>query len=436
MKKALFSVVVAGAPIFTCFTLGACDHVEALFGKGGAAATSASASGGKGKGALSYAVDTIVVEAKKVDYIVLAPGTLDAFERVQVTARLPGVIDKVSFTEGQQVKKGDVLAVIESERYSLAVDAAKAAIDKAAAALSDAQAMVDRREATEKTNPGLVTGEELATYRSKVLQATADLATAKEGLKIAQVNLRDAYARAPMTGVIQTRTVETGQYVLAGTLMGTLLRNDPTLLRFQVEPSDAPRLKTGMIATFTMRETQRQYKAKLTLVSGAADAAIHTVAIVGEVIDEGHGYWLRPGSFCDVSIDIGATKEVPLIPRTAARATDHGYIVYVVKGDVATERSVTLGMNTKDGWIEVRSGIAAGDQIVVHGAEALTTGAKVNVTTLASFTPTLPSSGPPQPTSEPAPSGSARSSIAKTSAIPSTNSSGTSSTALRESSTP
>lgn len=405
MKKALFSVALASLPIFT---LGACDHVEALLGKGGKAAASASSSGGRGgKGALSYAVDTIAVESKKVDYIVQAPGTLDAFEHVQVTARLAGVIDKVSFTEGQQVKKGDVLAVIESERYSLAVDAAKAALDKANAALVDAQAMVDRRVATEKTNPGLVTGEELATYKSKVLQSTADVETAKEGLKIAQVNLRDAYARAPMTGVIQTRTVETGQYVVAGTLLGTLLRNDPTLLRFQVEPADAPRLKPGMIATFTMRETQRTYKAKLTLVSGAADSAIHTVGIVAEVIDEGHGYWLRPGSFCDVSIDIGATKEVPLIPRTAARATDHGYIVYVVKGDVATERAVTLGMNTKDGWIEVRSGIVAGDQIVVHGAEALTTGAKVNVTTLASFTPTLPSSGPPQPTADPPPSASA-----------------------------
>ncbi|MFI5299285.1 MAG: efflux RND transporter periplasmic adaptor subunit [Polyangiales bacterium] len=407
MKQAIFSVSLALAPAaLLAFALGACNQ-SASSGKDAHAASSSSGGhGGKG-GNLQFAVDTIIVESKKLDYFVQAPGTLDAFERVQVTARLAGVIDKVSFTEGQQVKKGDVLAIIESERYSLAVDAAKATLDKATASLGDAQAMVDRRVATERTNPGLVTGEELATYKTKVLQALADVETAKEAVKLAQVNLRDSYVRAPMTGVIQTRTVETGQYVQAGTLLGTLLRNDPTLLRFQVEPSDAPRLKPGMIATFTMRETQRTYKAKLTLVSGAADAAIHTVAIVGEVIDEGHAYWLRPGSFCDVTIDIGATRDVPLIPRTAARATDHGYIVYVVKGDVATERGVTLGMNTKDGWIEVRSGLAAGDQVVVHGAEALSTGVKVNATTLASFAPTLPSSGPPQPSSEPPPEASA-----------------------------
>jgi alanine dehydrogenase len=105
--------------------------------------------------------------------------------------------------------------------------------------------------------------------------------------------------------------------------------------------------------------------------------ATHTVAVVAEVVDEGHKYWLRPGSFCDVTIDVGGTREAPLVPRTAARATDHGYIIYVVENDAAVERTVTLGMNTKNGWIEVRSGLAAGDMLVVQGAEALSTGVKV-----------------------------------------------------------
>jgi membrane fusion protein, multidrug efflux system len=102
------------------------------------------------------------------------------------------------------------------------------------------------------------------------------------------------------------------------------------------------------------------------------------VPITAQVTDDGHKYWLRPGSFCDVSIDLGAKRDAPLIPRSAARATDHGYVAYVVSHDTAEERPLTLGMSTRDGWVEVRSGLKAGETLVVRGAEALSSGAKVH----------------------------------------------------------
>lgn len=362
--------------------------------------------GGGGKGGLAFAVEVIPVTVERVEYSVNAPGTLEAFERVLVTSRVAGVIDKVAFAEGQEVKKGDLLVVIESERYQLAVNTANAVLAKANAALADAEAQVARREAAIKDHPGLITGEELAIYKTKALTAKADADSANQALKVAQLNLRDAHVRAPMTGVMQTRTIETGQYVQPGFLMATLLRRDPMLVRFSVDPKDAPRLKQGMLASFTLRETSnRTYPAKLNLVSGGADPVTHTVGVLAEVIDEGHQFWLRPGSFCDVTINVGSTRESPLIPRTAARATDHGYIVYVIENEVAVEKSISLGMNTKDGRIEVRSGLKAGDQLVIRGAEALSNGAKVK-STKGGFTPT------PEPSSstealEPAPSASA-----------------------------
>lgn len=353
-------------------------------GKGQGAEGGKPGQGGRGgRASPAFAADVMPVEAKKVTYLVTAPGTLEAFERVQVTARVAGVVDRVAFKEGQEIKKGDVLVVIDSERYWLAVKSAQAAVDKTEASLKDSEAMVARREAASGLTPGLIPGEELETYRSKSLSAKADREVAMQALRTAQLNLRDSSVRAPMAGVIQTRTVETGQYVQAGYVMATLLRQEPMLLRFEVEPREAPRLKPGMKATFTLRETLRKFQAEITLVAGAADPTTHMVAVTGQVIDEGHKYWLRPGSFCDVTVEIDAQREAPLVPRLAVRATDHGYVAYVVEGEVAHERVVSLGMSTKDGWVEVRSGLSAGEQLVVRGAEALTEGAKVKPTTVS-----------------------------------------------------
>lgn len=368
---------------------------------------------GKLRGAgVAFPVDVMPVELKLVDYVVEAPGTLDAFEHVQVTARVAGVVDKVAFTEGQTVKKGDVLAVIDSERYQLAVNSAKAGLDKVQASEKDNEAMVARREAATTEHPGLIPGEELSTYQTKTLTSKADVAVANEALKVAQLNLRDAFVRAPMDGTIQTRTVETGQYINTGYLLATLLRSDPLLLHFQVEPDNAPRLKPDMPVTFKLRETQDEFKATITLVAAAADPATHTVPVTAEVDTSNKKYWLRPGSFCEVTIDVGAKRQAPLVPRSSTRATDHGYVVYVVEGNTAAEKVVTLGMNTKDGWVEVRSGLKGGELLVVRGVESLTSGAKVNASKVDSMDPNAPetplgSARPAGSAGAPAPSGSA-----------------------------
>lgn len=339
--------------------------------------------GRRGGGAgLVYPVDVLKLEAKRVDYVVNAPGTVEAFERVQVTARVAGAVDKVAFTEGAQVKKGEVLVVIDSQRYRLAVNSARAALEKAEAAQKDVEAMIARREGASEKNPGLIPGEELATFRTKGLTAKADTQVAKEGLKTAQLSLRDSAVRAPMDGIIQTRTVETGQYVQAGYVMATILNNDPMLLRFGVSPQDAPRIKPGMTVEFKLRESQRIYTAKVTLVAGAAEEATRMVQITAQVVDEGHKFWLRPGAFCDVTLTIPATRDAVVAPRLAVRPSERGFVGFVVKDGVAEERVLQLGSNTRDGWVEIRDGLAPGESLVVRGGEPLVNGSKVRANTI------------------------------------------------------
>ena len=389
MRRLVLKLLFVGIPL-TPLLVAACGSKdeakpEAAAGKKGAKGMAG------GEGGLTYAADLWQVEKRKMDYVVTAPGTVEAFERVQITARVAGAVDKVSLREGQEVKKGDALVTIDGARYQLALNTAQAQLDKANASQKDLEAQVKRREGASDKNPGLIPGEELDTFRTKVVTAKADTAVAQEGVKTAALNLRDSQVRAPIDGVIQTRTVETGQYVNTGYVMGTLLQSDPMLLRFQVEPSEAPRLKNDMAVTFTMRETQRTFDAKITLVAGSADTTTHMVGVTAQInTTENHTYWLRPGSFCDVTIDVGAPRDAAVIPRSAARATDHGYVVYVADNDVAKETPVTLGMNSKDGMVEVRSGLVGGELLVVQGAEALTNGAHIRgtrVTTLDASAP-------------------------------------------------
>jgi multidrug efflux system membrane fusion protein len=335
--------------------------------------------GGGGRGKAEFAVQVAPVELRQVGYVVTASGSIQGFEQVLVTARVGGAVDRVLFTDGQTVKKDDVLVVIEVARYQVAVEQAKAAVDKAGAALAQAEQNLARREKSNAEHPGLIPGEEIATVQTQVQTAKADVQAAHETLKVAQLNLRDASVRAPLAGVIQTRTVETGQYLAPGAVLATLLQRDPLLLKFQVTEQDAPRIKPGMTVTLSLRETARTYQAKITLVAASADPQSHLVPVTGEIDDKEHKYWLRPGVFCDVTIPVGNTRQAAVVPELAIRASERGFLAYVVQGNIAKERVVSLGMHTGLGFVEITEGLSPGDLLVVRGADPLNDGSPVKI---------------------------------------------------------
>jgi len=363
--------------------------------------------GAGGKAKMEFSVDVAPVDLRQVGYVVAAPGTVQAFEQVQVTARVGGAVDKVAFVEGQEVKAGQVLAIIEVDRYQVAVDQAQAAIDKAAATQAQAEQQLARRQQSNKEHPGLIAGEEVQTYETSVQTAKADVRAARENLKVAQLNLRDAYVRAPLAGVIQTRTVETGQYLATGAVLATLLQRDPLLLKFQLTEADAPRVKVGMSVNLALRETTRTYTAKVTLVSGSADPASHLVPVTAQIEETEHVFYLRPGVACDVTIPVGATRQAAVIPELSIRASERGFLAYVVQDNVAKERVVQLGMHTGDGFVEVTQGLSPGDILVVHGADPLNDGSLVKIasrTTLAAIDAGVAPPAP-SPAATPSPTG-------------------------------
>jgi multidrug efflux system membrane fusion protein len=336
------------------------------------------AGGGPPKGKLAFPVELVSVAAERVEYTVTAVGSVDAYERVQLTARVAGVVEHVRFSEGNVVKKGTVLVEIDPARYNLAVRRAKATLDRALATEAEAKMNLARRDTVAPENEGVFSKEDIEGWRTRLRTSSAQAAEARAALDEADLNLRDAYVRAPIDGKMQTRSVQTGQFVQAGTVLGTALQRDPLLLRFTVPEADAPSLRAGMVARFRVTGDERTHSAKITLVADASDQATRMVPVVAE-IDSEHKDSLRPGTFADVTVPIGTNEAAPVIPQTAIRPSEKGFLAFVVENDIAQERVLTLGMRTADGRVEVRKGLAVGEKLVVRGAEPLKQGAQVKV---------------------------------------------------------
>jgi multidrug efflux system membrane fusion protein len=318
------------------------------------------------------------VQSRRVEYSVTAVGSVEAFEIVQVTARVAGAVERVHFAEGDAVRKGAPLVEVEPERYSLELAAARAAVDRALAAKAEAEAGLARRTGAVERNPGLIPAEEVEAWRPRVRTATADVAEKEAALGRAEMNARDATARAPFAGIIQTRSVQTGQYVQPGALLTTLVRREPLLLRFRVPEQDAARITVGAPARFTVRNIESEFRARITHVAESADDVSRMVAVTAEV-DDPRKDVLRPGGFAEVVVPVGAQVDAPVIPQAAVRPSERGFLAYVVEEGKASERVLALGLRTADGRVEVRSGLAPGESLVVRGAEALRDGAAVRI---------------------------------------------------------
>jgi len=338
----------------------------------------ASPAGPGQRGRMQFPVDVEQVAVRSLVYSVTAVGSVEAFEKVQVTARVSGAVDRVLFAEGEYGAAGQVLVEIETERYRLAVESAQASYEKSLASKADAEAGLKRRETVITQNPGLIPGEEVETWRTKVLTAASEVAQTKSALNQAQLNLRDAFVKAPISGVIQTRTVQTGQYVQTGTVLATLVRRDPLLLRFRVPERDAARIKPGQMASFRVREDGREFTAKVVHVAESADDVSRLVDITANIEDTSDRA-LRPGSFAEITVPVASAGEAPVIPVAAVRPSERGFLAYVVENDKAVERILTLGMRSADGRVEVLSGLRGGESLVVRGSEALSNGASVRI---------------------------------------------------------
>jgi membrane fusion protein, multidrug efflux system len=323
--------------------------------------------------ALSVRVAPVAVQ--DVVYQIKAPGTLEAEELVQITAEVEGAVKDVRFHEGDRVDRGSVLLRIDPERYGLELRRAEANYQRAVADARRAVSDLSRRE--QLAEEQLVAAEELNRARQESERLEADAQAAKAARDIAAQNAARSAVRPPQAGIINTRTVETGKFVKTGDVLATLVDVSRLRLRFKVSEAESLRARAAQTVQFHISSLgPREFLATIYHVGDLADPATRQVEVMAWVKNPGE---LKPGFFAEVTLASETRRDALVVPESAVQASEKGFVAYAVEDGKARLRPIQIGLRTGTGLVEVRSGVKAGDVVVVEGSDRLTDGLPIQV---------------------------------------------------------
>ena len=327
-------------------------------------------------------VTVVPASQQDVPVYVSALGTVSALNTVTVSPQVGGQLMSIHFREGQEVKKGELLAQIDPRSLQAAYDQAAAARQQNQAQLATARANYQRSNSPEYRQ--YVSRTDLDTQRNQVAQYESAVAANDASMRAAQVQLQYARVTAPISGIAGIRNVDAGNVVSAGTSLVTLTEIHPIHVLFNLPE----------------RELQdvRQAQAIHPLEVAALDRGdSHVIAGGGqlEVIDnqissdtgtfrararfDNADNSLWPGQFVNVRMKLRTIGGGVVVPAQAVQRGPDSDYVYVVQADSTVQmRTVVQGVEVDDSNVQITSGLKAGDQVVTEGQFRLKPGSKVN----------------------------------------------------------
>ena len=317
------------------------------------------------------------VAVQDVVYQIKSLGQIEARDVVQVTAQVEGVATDVRFREGDRVGPDTVLLRIDPDRYRLEAERAMAVLGQSAAERGQAEADLKRREALAANE--LLSAEELTRSRSDNARLAASVEVAEAAHGIALQNMARSEVRSPIAGIINTRTIDTGQFVRTGTVLATIVDTSRLRLRFKVSEAESLRATVGGTVTFRVAPLgPRDFTARIYHVGKIADTTTRQVEILAWVDNMGE---LKPGFFAEVTLAGEERKNALVIPEGAIQASERGFVTYVVEDGQAKLRPIQQGLRTGTGIVEILSGLKPGETVVTEGSDRLANGIPVEVVT-------------------------------------------------------
>jgi RND family efflux transporter MFP subunit len=324
-------------------------------------------------------------------------GRLEAVDQVEIRPRVSGYIKRVTFTEGREVRKGEVLFEIDPRPYQADLERAQAQLEQARTAAELATREVGR--AQKLVNVQAISREEFDSRTSAEANGSAAVRAAEAAVETARLNLGWTVVRSPIAGRVSRAEVTAGNLVQAGpptaTLLTTVVSLDPIYLYFDSDEQTYLRY-SGRAAAAGNRgwrdarfpvylglanETGFPHEGRLDFVDNRIDPASGTIRT--RAIFSNRDRRFTPGLFARVKL-VGSQKAPALLVRDAAIGTDQDrkFVLVLGKGDSLEYRPVEIG-RLSDGLRIVRAGVAAGDKVVVTGLMRVRPGVKVTPTVVA-----------------------------------------------------
>ena len=317
-----------------------------------------------------------------VQIYVDAVGKIVAREVVSIQPQVSGRITQIHFTDGVDVKAGDLLFTIDPRPYQAQLHQAEANLAQAEAALNLAKVSFTRVENV--TDPRAVSRQDYDTKKSAVESAAALLQQNRAAVESARLNLDYCTIRSPINGRAGQRTVDVGNVVAANS--GSLLviqRLDPIYADFTITENELTGVQRNM-AERSLRvevrlpdETDKAREGKLTFLDNAVQEGAGTVKLRATLANGDRRFW--PGRFAKVRLVLDTRRDAVLVAAEAPQMTAKGSFVYVIKNDSSAElRPVKVGQRQGD-LIVIDDGVKAGEQVVVKGHLGVTPGGKVRI---------------------------------------------------------
>jgi multidrug efflux system membrane fusion protein len=335
--------------------------------------------------AASAGVPVSVAQAARQDVPILLPGLglVQPFNSVQLRPRVDGTLTQVPVSEGQEVKQGDLLAIIDPRPYQAVLDAAAAKKQQDEAMLASAQADVTRYTALTKEQ--FSSHQKLEVVQALAKQLTAAIAGDEAQVEAAQLNLSFCYITAPFDGRVGLRTVDPGNQVRAAeaTSVMTLAQLHPISVTFALAQDHLPTIADAMangalpVTARSSDEKTELDRGTLLTVDNAIDSTTGTIKLKATFPNPRNRLW--PGQFVNVKLQVGIDKNALTVPTAAVQHGPDGVYVYAVKPDGTVDRR-PVKLLRDDGVLAVLAGgLDEGQQVVTDGQSRLQAGSHVAI---------------------------------------------------------
>jgi multidrug efflux system membrane fusion protein len=335
-----------------------------------------------GAGPEAVPVNVTAVVQKDVPVRLRAIGNVEAYSTVTVKSQVDGELAQINFEEGQEVKEGDLLFVIDPRPFQAALQQAEANLAKDQAGANNARVQADRYKRLLANN--FVSKDQYDQIRTQAESFDAAVKADQAAAENARLLLQYCYIHSPITGRIGQYLAHVGNAVKnRDTTLATINRIRPVYVDFAVPEQQLPDIRNSTrahqlkVEAFVGTDEAHAAAGELSFIDNAVDTKTGAVLLKGTFPNADEMLW--PGQFVNVALTLRTQPNALLVPNATIQTGQQGQYVFVVGKDLRAQvRPVVTGMSVNE-EVVVEKGLELGETVVTRGQIRLTAGSKVQI---------------------------------------------------------